>query len=198
MTLTEFSLHGLSIAGQSVGLLFSSFMAGFIGHFLQNGNRLATDNTIQKKANYLLLLTVAILILVSCAGKKLYMIVPYKRGNGTLSLGNTLIASILSSSLLILFASGLYIITLNKSLPVLNIIVTGMIESLISSAALYLTLSPYILSGFSKIPGKNAKKSVKIVSILTIFLVLSGLYSLYQDTFVSIIGSYMYQFANLI
>jgi len=49
------------------------------------------------------------------------------------------------------------------------------------------SLVPYILMGFIKLPMAQ-NKSIKTASLITFFLIISTIYALFQDLFVSFIG----------
>jgi hypothetical protein len=188
MKIIEFSIAQLPVAaGQLLGLMLANFFAGFIANSFQSNPQHAPANT-QKYANSLYYCAGIILALVACIGQKLYLAAPFHPKHAALSLAEGIKAAILSSGTIILLATLIYFSSRRSAYPIFQLFSSGLIESMLSVAGMLLSLLPFILVGFARIPLLK-EKSVKISSLITFFLIISGIYSLLQDGFVSFTGS---------
>ncbi len=190
MKLIEFSSVQLTVAaGQLLGLMFANLLAGSIASSLQSKHSHELEN-VKKYANSLYYCAGVILLLVASIGQKLYLAAPYKNKQADLSFSTGIKAAILSSAAIILLATVIYFAAQMNTSPVFRLFSSGFIESMLSVAGMLLSLVPYILTGFTRIPMMQ-EKSVKIASIFTFFLIISAIYAFFQDGFVSFIGSKM-------
>jgi len=186
MKLIEFSFAQLTVAaGQLLGLMLANLLAGSIANNLHSKHE---RENVKKYTNSLYYCAGIILLLVACIGQKLYLAAPYKYKQTDLSLSEGIKAAILSCAALILLATIIYFTAYLNTSPVFQLFSSGLVESMLSVAGMLLSLVPFILMGFIRIPLMQ-EKSVKIASLLTFFLIVSSIYSLFQDGFVSFIGS---------
>ncbi len=188
MKFIEFSSVQLTVVGgQLLGLMLANFLAGSLAVTLHLKQPHRLEN-VKKYTNSLYYCAGIILMLVACIGQKLYLAAPYKNKQIDLSLSEGIKIAISSSAVIILLTMVIYFTMQLSSSPIFQLFGSGLVESMLSVAGMLLTLLPYVITGFIRIP-MIKEKSVKTAVFLTFFLITSTVYSLFQDIFVSFIGS---------
>ncbi|HIF51511.1 MAG TPA: hypothetical protein EYQ42_08315 [Thiotrichaceae bacterium] len=185
--LVEFSSVQLAVAaGQFLGLMLANLLAGSIASILQSKHQHEIKG-VKKYANGLYYTAGILLLLVACFDQKLYLAAPYRYKQTNLSLSEGIKAAFLSSTVLILLATVIFFVARQNMSSAFQLFSSGFVESMLSVAGMLVSLVPYILMGFIKLPMAQ-NKSIKTASLITFFLIISTIYALFQDLFVSFIG----------
>jgi len=181
------------MAGSTVGAMLANVMAAWVA------NRVAFGNKFDPGLEWVAILALPALIaglisaLVGLGGLKLAILFVVPAHAPAVATHRSLIAAACAAITMLVAGAACYGLWTQawRWNSTLIIFLPGFVESLLSTAAICLTLLPFCSTGFMSLGSRRPALLQRATALATLALILSGVYAQYQSESVDWIGSFL-------